>query len=155
MSPTCLSSFSIDSGKYHNLLWWFLQPFRIISFSYITVKSFIVNVKINPALYSAPMDTSEWFLFRIICFCLAVLGNIVKSNSPYIMDVIICILGDVSLAIFVVGCTLFRRADTSMKFIVRPESATVERSCSIFFLFFLLEIDYYLQFFYAIVICSI
>ena len=60
------------------------------------------------------METSECFIFGKICACLDVIGNIVKYNSPYIVDLIICPLGHFSLIIFAVGRTLFRWAYTAM-----------------------------------------
>ena len=96
--------------------------------------SFILNVEIHPAPHSAPMETSECFIFGKICACLDVRGNIGKYNSPSIVDIVICPLGHFLLTIFVVGHTLFRWADTDMKFPMHHESATAEFYCSILFL---------------------
>ena len=65
-------------------------------------------------------------MFGNICVCLAVLVNMGKYNSLSIVDIIICPLVQFALIILVVGCTLFRWADTAMKFPVHPESLTAE-----------------------------
>ena len=100
-------------------------------FLYITVTYFILNVKIYPTSHSATMETSECFIFGRICAYIAVLGNIGKYNSPSIVNMIICPLGNFVLVIFVVGFTLFRWADTVTKFPGHPKSAIAEFSCSI------------------------
>ena len=82
------------------------------------------------------MKTSEFFMFGKICACLDIFGNIGKSNSPSIVDLIIFPLGNVSMIIFVVGRTFFRWSDTAMNFFVRPESATAN-SPLLFLVFFL------------------
>ena len=65
-------------------------------------------------------------MFGNICACLAVLVNMGKYNSLYILDIIIRPLVQFELIILVVGCTLFGWADTAMKFPVHPESLTAE-----------------------------
>ena len=65
-------------------------------------------------------------MFGNICACLAVLVNMGKYNSLSIVDIIICPLVHFALIILIVGCTLFRWADTAMKFPVHPESLTAE-----------------------------
>ena len=67
------------------------------------------------------METSECFMLGKICAPIAIFGNIVKSNRPSILDLIICPLGYFASIIFVVGCTLFRWEDTDMRFTVYPE----------------------------------
>ena len=119
-------------------------------FFYINVKYFILNVTIHPASHSAPMETSECLIFGKICACIAVLGSMGKYNSPSIVDLIICPLGNFALIIFVVGCTLFRWTDTTMKLTVHNESGTVEFYCSISFLIFLLALkrDLYIDIYF-------
>ena len=97
---------------------------------------FILNVTVQPASHSDIMETSECFMFGNICACITVIGNIGKYNHPSILDLIVRPLGNFTLIIFVVSCTLLRWEDTVMKFPVHSESATAEFSCSIFFLFF-------------------
>ena len=53
----------------------------------------ILNVTVQPASCSDPMETSECFMFGNICAFIAVLGKIGKSNSASIMDFIIYPLG--------------------------------------------------------------
>ena len=104
---------------------------------------FILNVTVNPASHSAPMETSECFIFGQICACLDVLFNIGKYNPDSIDDMMIFPLGIFLLIIFVVGCTLFRWSDTDMTFPVHHESATTRSSSfvSCVFLLFALEQD--------------
>ena len=102
----------------------------------MTVPYFILNVTVQMASHNAPMKTSDCFMFGKICSCLAIFGNTGKSNPPSIVDLIIYPLGNFALIIFVAGCTLFRWADTSMKFLVNPESATAEFSSFVSCLFF-------------------
>ena len=105
-------------------------------FLYITVKYFFLNVKTHPASHSAPMETSECLIFSRILACLAVLGSIGKSNSPSIVDMIICTLGQFAFIIFDAYSTLFMWADTAIKLLVHPESVTEEFPCYIYFLTF-------------------
>ena len=135
-SPTCLSSYSINSEEYHNLFWWFIQPLMIMLYFYITAIYFILNVTINSALHSDLMETSECLILGNLFAFLDVFGSIGKSNSPPIMYLIICPLGYFALIIFIVGCTLFRWAENFTKLPVHPESVTVEFSRSIYFLIF-------------------
>ena len=72
------------------------------------------------------METSECFMFGNLCACIAVLGNIGKYNHPSIVDLIIRPLVSFTFIIFVVSRTLFRWADTAIKFPVHPESITAE-----------------------------
>ena len=87
------------------------------------------------------METSECFIFEKICACLAVLGNIGKSNPPYIVDLIICPLGNDLLILYVVGRKLFRWTDTAMKFPVHPEPAIAEFSSSFSCVFLCLALN--------------
>ena len=128
----------MDTGKYHALSWWFLHPCRIISYLYITVASFILNVTIHPISHIDPMETSEWFIFVDICVCLAVLVNIGECNPPSILNKMFCPWVLFPLIILVVDHTLFRWVDTAMKF---PRSSWI-RSCGIF-LFYLFSIFCY------------
>ena len=89
---------------------------------------------IHIASHSSPMETSECLIFDKICAYPAVLGSIGKSNSPSIVDIIICLLGNFALIIFVVGRTLFSWANTAMKLPMHPELATVGFSCSVSFI---------------------
>ena len=98
--------------------------------------SFILNLKIHPESNSDPMENSGCFIFVKMCDCLVLLGNTGKFNYPSIVDLSICPLGHFALIISVVGCNCFRWADTDMKFPVHHESATVEFSCSIYFILF-------------------
>ena len=101
------------------------------------------------------METSECFIFGKMCACLAVLGNIGKSNSPSILDLIICPLGYFALIIFIVGCTFYRWEDTAMKVPVHAESATAQFSNSISFTFFLFLKRYYYVHMYFKCQCSL
>ena len=92
----------------------------------MTMSSFILNVTVQLALYSALIETSECFMFGNICACITVIGNIGKYNHPYILDLIIRPLGNFTLIIFVVSRTLLRWVEISMKFPVHPESTTAE-----------------------------
>ena len=111
---------------------------------------FILNVTVQPAPHSAIMETSECFMFGNICAFIVVLCNIGKYNPPYIVDLIIRPLGHFILIIFIVSCTLFRWADTVIKFTVPPESATVEFSLLflVYFLWIALEQDFYIHMYY-------
>ena len=109
-------------------------------FLYITMTSFILNVIIHTESHSAKMETGECLIFWKTCACLAVLGSIGKYNSPSIVDLIIFTLGNVALIILIVGCTLFRWADTAMKLPVHPESSTTAFSCSVYFIIFVVGI---------------
>ena len=75
-------------------------------------------------------------MFENIFACLAVLSNMGKYNASSIVDMIIYPLGHFALIIFVIGQTFFRSADTTMKFPVHPESATVEFPSLISCMFF-------------------
>ena len=103
--------------------------------------SLILNVTIHPASHSHPMETSECLVFGKICACLAVFGSIVKYNSPSIVDLVIYLLGHIASIISVIGCTLFRWADTAMKLPVHTESATAEFSYFIYFQILLLALE--------------
>ena len=93
---------------------------------YTKVKSFILNVTVHPASHTSPMETCECFMFGKIFACIAIFGNIGKTHSPFIVDLIIYPLGNFALIIFFVGHTLYRWIDTAMKFPVHTESETVE-----------------------------
>ena len=88
---------------------------------------------VHPASHKYAMETSEFIMFRKICTCIAIFGNIGKHNSNYIVDTTIYPLEKTSLIIFVVGCTLFRWADTALNFPVHPESVTADFSSLICF----------------------
>ena len=103
---------------------------------YTIVISFILNVTVQMTQHSAPLETSECFMIGKIWARIYVFGNIGKSNIPYIVDLILYPLGHFSFIIFVVGCTLFRWADNSMKFPVHTESATAEFSSFVSCVFF-------------------
>ena len=90
----------------------------------MTVTYSILNVTAHPASHSVPMETIECFMFGELWDCLDIFGDIGKFNSPFIEDLIICLLGNNLLVIFAVGHKLLRWVDTAMKFPVRPESAT-------------------------------
>ena len=60
-------------------------------------------------------------MFGHICACLDVLGNIGKSNSLSVLDLIICTLGNSLLIIFVGGCIFLTWEGTTMNFPVHPE----------------------------------
>ena len=83
----------------------------------MTVTYFILNVTVKNASHSAPMDTSQLFMFGNICACFYVSGNISKYNPPSLVDITTCLFRHFELIIFVVGRTLFMRADTAIKFI--------------------------------------
>ena len=74
---------------------------------------------VHPAAYNSPMETSECFMLGGIFSYLDILGNIGKSDSPFIVDPIIYTLG-----IFIdhfSGHALFGCAYTAIKFPVYPE----------------------------------
>ena len=109
-----------------------------LCFFTITMIYFIINVNIHPATHSALMETSEYFIFDEICACIDLLGNISKYNSLSIVDLIICPSRHFVFIISLVGRTIFRWANTAMKFPVHPESATAAFSCSVSFQIFVL-----------------
>ena len=88
--------------------------------------SLILNVTVHMVLHNDPIETSGCFMLGKICSYLAIYSSIGKSDSPSIVDLMICPLGKFSLIIFVVGRTLFRWEDSTMKFPVQPESAKAE-----------------------------
>ena len=59
-----------------------------------------------------------------ICTCLAVFGNIGKSNSPSIEDLTIFPLGYFTIILFGFGRTLLRWENTAMKYLMYPKSST-------------------------------
>ena len=76
---------------------------------------------VHPASRNDPMETIKYYMFGKICACIAIFANIGKYNSPSIVDLIICPLGQFELIIFVVVLTLFRWEDTDIKFTVHTE----------------------------------
>ena len=64
-----------------------------MSYFYTIVTSLILNVTVYLAPHSAQMETSEYFMFGKICYCIAVFGNIGESNLLYMVDLIIFLFG--------------------------------------------------------------
>ena len=75
-------------------------------------------------------------MFSKIWACLYLFVNVDKYNPPSIVDLIIYPLGHFALMIFVVGCTLYRWADTVLKPPMHPDLATAEFSYFVSCLFF-------------------
>ena len=63
---------------------------------------------VQTSSHSDPMESSEYFMFGEICSCLGVFGDIDKPDLTFILDLIICPLGNFSFIIFFVRHTLFR-----------------------------------------------
>ena len=119
---------------------------------YIKVTSLILNVTVHLESHNSSMETSECFVFGKIYACIAIFGNIGKSNSNSIVDIVIHSLGNFALIIFFVGCTLLSWADTAMKIPVHPEPATAEFSSFFLvrFLWLALQQYFYIHMYFQI-----
>ena len=82
------------------------------------------------------METSECFMFGRICARLAVFGNMSESNSPSVLNFIICPFVNFVLIFFVSVRTFIRWKYDTKTFPVHDELETAE--CSFFIVCFLL-----------------
>ena len=66
------------------------------------MKSLILKVTVHLASHKYPLDTGELFMFAKNMILSCNFGNIGRSKSPSVVDMIICPLGDFSMIAFAI-----------------------------------------------------